>query len=170
MCHNYLPHHFENLTERKRPFSCRVVAKTFLPRAVDDSIRHTRDMNIEHRPFRASIFLMLIVPPIVGVVKVAEYAPNNESWRLLPSAAEFVFKRRSRHLGALAFLLGRTLFRGSINKPIETGKTLILLLYKAAFFHSLGWSRNLLRCRLYLRVIAVQAFLGLIFDLKAGPQ
>src|SRR5262245_61000703 len=78
-----------------------------------------------------------------GVVKFAEYALNNESWRLLV-CSPFVFKRRLRHLGALAFLLGRILFRGSIHKPIVTGKTLILLLYTSAFFYCLSWSRNLL--------------------------
>ena len=69
--------------------------------------------------------------------------------------------------GALAFL-PCILFRGSSYKLIETVETLILLLNKAAFVHCLGWSRSLFRCRFYFRVIAVEALLGLIVNLKAG--
>ena len=72
-----------------------------------------------------------------------------------------------RYLGVLGFF-GAVLFRGSSHKLIETGKTLILLLNKAAFVYCLGWGRSLFRRRFYLRVIAVEAFLGLILNLKAG--
>src|ERR1035437_2358245 len=75
-----------------------------------------------------------------------------------------------RQLGTLALLLCCFLFRWRIYKPIETGKTLILFLYKAAILHSLSWSGNLLGLRRYLLVIAVQALLALIFNLKASTQ
>src|SRR5262245_3839729 len=61
-------------------------------------------------------------------------------------------------------------FSAGAHKPIKTVKALILFLYKAAISHCLGWSRNLFGCWRYFFVIAVQAFLALIFDLKAGPQ
>ena len=48
--------------------------------------------------------------------------------RLASEAASPVTKKKAtKTLGTLAFLLGCTLLRGNIHKPIETGKTLILL-------------------------------------------
>jgi hypothetical protein len=73
-------------------------------------------------------------------------------------------------LGRLVLLLSCILFRWwRIHKSIETVKTLVLFLYEAAIFHFLCWSKNLLGCWRYLLIIAVQAFLALIFNLKAGP-
>src|SRR5262245_15261625 len=73
-------------------------------------------------------------------------------------------------LGLLARFLGCALFRRGAHKPIKTVKTLILFLYKAAISHCFGSSRNLFGCWRYFFVIAVQAFLALIFNRKAGPQ
>src|SRR5471030_453461 len=73
-------------------------------------------------------------------------------------------------LGCLAPFLCCSLFRWRIYNPIETGKTLILFLYKAAILYSLSWSGNLLRLWRYFLVIAVQALLALIFNLKASTQ
>jgi hypothetical protein len=56
-------------------------------------------------------------------------------------------------------------FRWRVHKSIETVKTLILFLYEAAISHRLGASRSLLGLRRYLLIIAVQAFLALIFNL-----
>jgi len=52
----------------------------------------------------------------------------------------------------------------------ETVKTLILLLYKAAISHCFWRNRNLLGLRCNLGVIAVEAFLALIFNCETGPQ
>jgi hypothetical protein len=79
-------------------------------------------------------------------------------------------ERLSAGLARLALLLSCILFWWGIHKSVETVKTLVLFLYEAAIFHFLCWSRNLLGCRRYLLVIAVQTFLALIFNLKAGPQ
>src|ERR1039458_5139548 len=73
-------------------------------------------------------------------------------------------------LGCLAPFLCCSLFRWRIYKPIETGKTLILFLYKAAILHSLSWSGNPLGLWRYLLVIAIQTLLTLIFNLKASTQ
>jgi hypothetical protein len=73
-------------------------------------------------------------------------------------------------LGRFALLLSRILFRWRVHKSIETVKTLILLLYEAAIFHFLGWSRNLFGRWRHLLIIAVEAFFALIFNVKAGPQ
>jgi hypothetical protein len=74
-------------------------------------------------------------------------------------------------LGRFAlFVLSCILFRWRIHKSIETIKTLILFLYEAAIFHFLGRSRNRFGCWRYLPIITVQAFFGLILNVKAGPQ
>jgi hypothetical protein len=84
-----------------------------------------------------------------------------------------LLRRTRRRLGGrrfFEFLLGCILFRWRIHKPIKTTKTLILFLHKATILNCLGWSGNLFRCWLYLIIIAIQAFLGLIFNVKTGPQ
>jgi hypothetical protein len=58
----------------------------------------------------------------------------------------------------------------SVSQFEDWYKTLILFLCKAAILHRLGWSRNRLRRWLYFLIIAVQPFLALIFNVKAGPQ
>src|SRR6478752_6293897 len=73
-------------------------------------------------------------------------------------------------LGILALLLGRILFRWRTHKSIKTLKTLVLFLYKAAISHRLGTRGSLLWLRRYLLIVAVQPFLALIFNFKAGPQ
>jgi hypothetical protein len=70
----------------------------------------------------------------------------------------------------LAFLLGCILFRGGIHKPIETIKTFILFLQKAAIFDCFRWNRNLFGLWRYLGVIAIQPFFALIFDVKTASQ
>ncbi len=68
------------------------------------------------------------------------------------------------------FSLRRILFREGIHEPIETVKALILFLYKAAVFHCFRWGGNLPGLRRYLGIVAVQALLALIFNLKASLE
>jgi hypothetical protein len=75
-------------------------------------------------------------------------------------------QRRRRHLCRR----GCTLFRGGIHKPIETIKTFILFLQKAAIFDCFRWNRNLFGLWRYLGVIAIQPFFALIFDVKTASQ
>ena|SRR6266567_149847 len=90
--------------------------------------------------------------------------------REVPREGANIRERLPAALARLALLLSCILFRRRIHESIETVQTLVLFLYETAIFHFLYWGRNLLGCWRYFLIIAVQAFLALIFNLKAGPQ